>query len=183
MDAGLAALLGALAGAVSATAAGVSTGWATREQAKISARAEHYRQRIEPREAAYRAFITANNALVEHMGRKYGFPSDSAYLSSAPSREFAGEGRELAKTIRNCWQDIALLGPPAVAEAATSAEAEAFQLASQCLMHALSETFEVSAEKMTHTANRAHTRYNNLKQSIITFTSAAQQALDSDGIS
>lgn len=117
------------------------------------------------------------------MGRKYGYPSESIYLSSAPSREFANEGQQLARTIRDCWQDIALLGPPAVAEAATHTDREAFQLASQCLMHALSETFEVPAENVKRTATHAHTRYNNVKQSIITFTSAAQQALHSDGTS
>ncbi|MGW7548452.1 hypothetical protein ACWGKQ_46160 [Streptomyces sp. NPDC054770] len=65
MDAGLAAVLGALAGAVATTGAAFAAGWSAREQAKFAARAEHKRQRREPREKAYKAFLSEAIALRE----------------------------------------------------------------------------------------------------------------------
>lgn len=57
MDAGLAAVLGALAGSSATIGAALATGWAQRESARIVARAEHRRERRQPREAAYEEFI------------------------------------------------------------------------------------------------------------------------------
>ncbi|MFI8834029.1 hypothetical protein ACIGPN_23780 [Streptomyces afghaniensis] len=65
MDAGLAAVLGALAGSVATIGAALATGWAQREEARIAARAEHRRERREPRLEAYRAFISATSDLRE----------------------------------------------------------------------------------------------------------------------
>ncbi|MEV7579819.1 hypothetical protein [Streptomyces erythrochromogenes] len=62
MDAGLAAVLGALAGSVATIGASVATGWSAREQAKTAARAEHVRQRRDARQAVYEELITAAHA-------------------------------------------------------------------------------------------------------------------------
>jgi hypothetical protein len=59
MDAGLAAVLGALAGSVATIGAALATGWSAREQAKMGARAEHLRQRRDARQAVYEEFIDA----------------------------------------------------------------------------------------------------------------------------
>lgn len=55
MDAGLAAVLGAVAGAV----ATFVTGRTSRDQAQFAAKVEHVRQRREGRELAYRGFVSA----------------------------------------------------------------------------------------------------------------------------
>ncbi|MGW1267555.1 hypothetical protein [Streptomyces sp. NPDC002491] len=183
MDAGLAAVLGALAGAIGTSLAGFATSWASREQAKITARAEHHRHRREPREAAYRAFITASNDLANHMGPTYGLPESATFPVPPPSREFTNEGRRLAALVKACWQDIALLGPPSVAEAATKTEAQAFQLASQCFLHSSSNAFNLSSEETARTGARARDRYSELRRQIIEFTNAARHALDDDGTS
>jgi hypothetical protein len=73
MDAGLAAVLGALAGAVATTGAAFATGWATREQAKIAARGEHRRQRRDARHGVYKEFISTASEL-----RKVVFASNTA---------------------------------------------------------------------------------------------------------
>ncbi|MEU6391058.1 hypothetical protein [Streptomyces sp. NPDC046939] len=59
MDAGLAAVLGALAGSVATIGAALATGWSAREQARMAARAEHVRQRRDSRQAVYEEFIDA----------------------------------------------------------------------------------------------------------------------------
>lgn len=51
-------MLGALAGSVATIGAALATGWAQREGARITARSEHRRQRLEPRTAIYKEFIS-----------------------------------------------------------------------------------------------------------------------------
>jgi hypothetical protein len=62
MDAGLAAVLGALAGSVATIGAALATGWTAREQAKLAARSEHLRQRRDARQVIYEEFIDAAQA-------------------------------------------------------------------------------------------------------------------------
>ncbi|MFE9063236.1 hypothetical protein [Streptomyces violaceusniger] len=65
MDAGLAAVLGALAGSVATIGAAMATGWSAREQSKMAARSEHLRQRRDARQAVYEEFIDATQAHAE----------------------------------------------------------------------------------------------------------------------
>lgn len=179
MDAGLAAVLGALVGGAGTVTAGVVTGWAAREQAKITARAEHHRHRIDSREAAYRAFIGSCNTLIDHVGSKYW----EGARPPAPTREFAEETRRLAQAVRDGWQEIALLGPVAAAAAASACEHEAFQMAAQCFFHSASGTFALSPAEVEEIVTRVSTRHGNLKESLAAFTHVARETLDSDGAS
>lgn len=64
MDAGLAALLGAVVGAIGTGGAGVTAALLARSQARMQVLAEHARLIREPRKNAYIAYITA--CLAEH---------------------------------------------------------------------------------------------------------------------
>ncbi|MGX1090978.1 hypothetical protein RKD47_001659 [Streptomyces albogriseolus] len=59
MDAGVAALLGAVAGALGAIGAGWISAWGTREQAKTQARADITRWHLQERQRVYTDFLRA----------------------------------------------------------------------------------------------------------------------------
>jgi hypothetical protein len=184
MDAGLAAVLGALTGAVGTALAGAAAGWAAREQARISARAEHHRQRREPREKAYRAFVAATDALVEHTDPRYGLPEELINQGRAVTRDLVEDTERLAHMVRTCWREIALLGPPEVAEASADAADAAASLKTACLVDgALSRSSPTAEQVATENLALARRCHSKLKRHILTFTEVAQRALDDDGIS
>lgn len=125
MDAGLAAVLGAGAGALATTGAALATGWASREQAKITARAEHRRQRREPRREIYKQFIDAASTAEWYMTMlplliataNVGEP-----LEEPSAADHAQHCRTLADDVRKAWLDVVLAGPAEVAQAASEIE-------------------------------------------------------------
>ncbi|MGW8884743.1 hypothetical protein [Streptomyces sp. NPDC055749] len=115
MDAGLAAVLGALAGATGAVGAGLVTGVSQWKTAKFGARAEHTRQRREFRQASYRKFIEAHWSFAEIV--------DSFYFEQYPTPEIftiqtAERLEESWKGLQAAFLDVALAGPKEVAHAA-----------------------------------------------------------------
>ncbi|MGI5511134.1 hypothetical protein [Streptomyces sp. CA-106131] len=120
MDAGTAAVLGALAGSVATIGAALATGWAQREGARITARSEHRRQRREPRHGAYKAFIAEASGFRDYVGvftvSYTVFPYDRVDVM------FSGRCEELADAVREKWVDVALAGPKKLADIATSLE-------------------------------------------------------------
>jgi len=88
-------------------------------QAEIAARAEHRRQRREPREGVYKGFISAASALVDHL-------QPVAMFDMSPSDDFspafAERATELADEVRKEWLEVVLAGPKSLAEIATKME-------------------------------------------------------------
>ncbi|MFD8303236.1 hypothetical protein ACFV29_12930 [Streptomyces sp. NPDC059690] len=88
-------------------------------QAEIAARAEHRRQRREPREGVYKGFISAASALVDHL-----YPV--AMFDMSPhddfSPAFAERATELAAEVRKKWLEVVLAGPKSLAEVATKVD-------------------------------------------------------------
>ncbi|WP_128380239.1 hypothetical protein [Streptomyces cavernae] len=117
MDAGLAAVLGAVAGALATTGAALATGWAMREQAKITARAEHRRQRREPRSDIYKRFIDAARDMEHHTrpGSLIDQPEDDPEVMD----HYAVRLGETAYQVREAWIEVALAGPSAVEKIAS----------------------------------------------------------------
>lgn len=117
MDAGTAAVLGALAGSVATIGAALATGWAQREGARIVARSEHRRQRREPRNGAYKSFITAASQMSDQVGiftvSYEAFPYDRIDVL------FAARCEEAADRVKSTWVDVALAGPKEVTEIAS----------------------------------------------------------------
>ncbi|MGW2749124.1 hypothetical protein [Streptomyces sp. NPDC001450] len=180
MDAGLAAVLGALAGSVATIGAAFATGWATREQAKIAARSEHRRQRIEPRHDVYREFLTAVAALEEHTselrtdsdlvppGVRLGPDVDSAFLERT---------NQLAAEVKAIWLRVALIGPERVAEEAATSEAACSSLASGIELMSYRNLFPPSEARA-----QARRSYEGLGESLRHFMRVARSALEDDGI-
>lgn len=179
MDAGLAAVLGALAGAIGTTLAGLAAGRASREQAEITARSEHRRQRQGPRESVYLELLSAVSSLREHVyPHVFGYEEmDRPPLTAEVCREANGR----AQAVRSAWLSVTLAGPQAVLETATEIEHSARQLAHHLqVMFFLSKmdgfVNQVDAHQLT-----AHEELVTLGQLHDSFTEVAQQALDDDG--
>ncbi|MFH9496237.1 hypothetical protein ACH4L9_12390 [Streptomyces globisporus] len=184
MDAGLAAVLGALAGAVGTTAAGMATGWASREQAKIAAKAEHRRQRREPRQVAYGDLLRSCAALRDHMTPMYGFPPDEVQVPRPDlDQEFVDRAHTLTLAIRECWLSVALAGPKLLAESAEATEYAASKLSGLCHVHHVvaSSTVSTDPNLVLNSYRLAHGAFRELDERLSEFRSLAQAALDDDG--
>ncbi|WP_143203474.1 hypothetical protein [Streptomyces sp. CB02115] len=110
MDAGIAVVLGAVSAAIGTGSGALFTAWAQRNSAATNARAEHLRQRREPRETSYRELGTAVNALLTLFAN----PTESLTFT----REYEVRVKEAVESIAGRSVDVSLKGPPPVAEAA-----------------------------------------------------------------
>ncbi len=124
MDAGLAAVLGALAGSVATIGAALATGWAQRESALITVRSEHRRDRREPRQNAYKEFIS-----IAHRMRNL----TAAWAVDVNLTPEIDDTREEAwsqteRTLKQVATDAVLAGPTPVAKAAIELTQSATQL-------------------------------------------------------
>ncbi|MEU0339412.1 hypothetical protein ABZ092_10585 [Streptomyces bobili] len=190
MDAGLAAVLGALAGAVGTTMAGMATGWASREQAKITARSEHLRQRREPRQVAYGDLLRAAAALRDHMMPMYGLPPEEVQVARPElNGEFCNQGQTLALAIRESWLNVVLAGPVSLAEGAEAVEHAASRLSLYCQLHEALVTIatagvggDVVTDRNTLTGYReARSAFLELSERLAEFMRLCQPVLDDDG--
>ncbi|GAA3856473.1 hypothetical protein GCM10023084_07900 [Streptomyces lacrimifluminis] len=111
MDAGLAAVCGALAGAAATTGAAFATGWAQREAARITARVEHRKDRRQPRYEAYRQFIDAVTTLI-----------DLPKTATSPVNE---QVAEIKARIKEAWLTVSVLGPESAQKAASKVRRKA----------------------------------------------------------
>lgn len=89
-------LLGALAGAV-------ITGWWQREGIRITVRAEHKKERHQPRTDAYKAFIRSAIALRDRVLDNYGYEDSTE-----------DEEKRLRSEMNALWTDLVFLGPNSV---------------------------------------------------------------------
>jgi hypothetical protein len=177
MDAGLAAALGALAGAAATTGAAFVTGWSTREQARIAARAEHRRQRRDARQSVYEEFINKVDALVG----KTSIPFDlvTQYPSLRPKLQ---ELAPLSEAIGEIATRVTLAGPEHV-----SRRVAVIRFYSLRLMTILA-LIEVQiradeAEVASADWTKAKEDQEKLTQEFVSFSMDAQAVLDDDGTS
>ncbi|MGW3588194.1 hypothetical protein [Streptomyces fungicidicus] len=177
MDAGLAAVLGALAGAVATTGAAFATGWSTREQAKITARAEHRRQRRDARQAVYEEFMEATDAMIYAIPIAVG--PDPKPLSEVTAMRDIASARHIA--IRSLRTKIQLAGPTSVANAAS-------KVTTTALFFTLSLRESAKSLEPSSTEGDPQECWKLVKQNqkkLMTewanFTEIARNALDDDG--
>ncbi|MGW2052381.1 hypothetical protein ACWCOZ_00425 [Streptomyces sp. NPDC001840] len=183
MDAGLAAVCGALAGALATIGAALTAGRAQREAARIAARAEHQRQRRQPREGVYREFIAAAEALRNAIGQRELGP----YKVSTFTSTYVYECRTRAASVASLWLDIALAGPKDVSAMAADVARTANVISSLCA--------ELEAIRAANEANPAddlppevdallagfELTVLPMEQSLSKFIGTAQDALDDNG--
>jgi hypothetical protein len=182
MDAGLAAALGALAGSVATIGAALATGWAQREGARITARSEHRLQRREPRNASYKAFITA----VSHMRdlTTIFVVSYDQFPFERVGEEFAQRCSQVADQVREAWVDVALSGPKNVTEVASSLErlSNALAFRTEGLVRLLSTQERVlSSSAYEGVKDVIAEEAQKFDDAVENFILLAQTALDDDG--
>lgn len=190
MDAGLAAVLGAVAGALGTALAGVSTGWASQQQAKIAARSAHQLERRQSRENAYRAFMRTADALHEHV-----IPMASSWevtggfvLRLTPTQDFCDQAAAHDQALREAWLEVSLLGPSSVLDPAASVLELAKDVSNGCsLVFALSQ-IDLSEEpemrdEITSARQQTRDAISQFEKEIQKFGKFAQRALDDDGAS
>jgi fructoselysine-6-P-deglycase FrlB-like protein len=179
MDAGLAAVLGALAGALATTGAAFVTGWSAREQATLAARAEHKRQRRAPREEAYKAFLSEAMALMEllRVVRSYEALPDAVRgrLMTPGTRT---QAEEIEARIKERWLEVTLAGPESVQEPAAAIEDASSQLVGMAAV--IIQLHWEEEEERAHYAH-ASTYFDRLDRAVKDFTQRAQAVLDDDG--
>ncbi|MFJ2770556.1 hypothetical protein [Streptomyces sp. NPDC087300] len=176
----MAAVLGALAGGIGTILAGIATGWATREQARITARAEHRRLRHSPREEAYKAFISAAGALRDHALPMF-FGLEEMYGRPTLDEEFLREAQSHMRGVLAAWLTVNLAGPRSVQEAASDVYDCSMKLTSQgaaIWVHCKDDALRNQVDRLEFEAHHMVVQLNDL---INTFTEHAQQVLDDDG--
>lgn len=171
-------MAGAFVGAIATIGASVATGWTGREQARITARSEHVRQRREPREAAYRELIGTVSAARNQLSKDYFANAPEEALVSVGLAYFQ-DCQSRCRGVREAWRDVALLGPAQVTTAAgqVGAANEDLLRSFEGLVHVFAEGVFPS-EAMWDVHERAVQRLGDTHD---VFVVAAQEALDDDG--
>ncbi|MFJ7112660.1 hypothetical protein ACIQW4_05640 [Streptomyces albogriseolus] len=187
MDAGLAAVLGALAGAVATTAAALATGWSAREQAKITARGEHRRQRRDARQAVYEEFITTAAAQERHAALFFlaPVPTDQETFDLALRGSGNTDAEALWQESHRLWTEllklstrVKLAGPRMMSEAATAV--------CECSHHVVDSLMTVDngligGEPISARFEEGRERWMKLDDAVDEFIEKARLALDDDG--
>ncbi|MFF5538797.1 hypothetical protein ACFY71_41240 [Streptomyces cinerochromogenes] len=179
MDAGIAAVCGALAGAVATTGAAIATGWAQREAARIAARVEHRKDRRQPRYDAYRKFIDAVSSLVE-----------TPRIATGPVDRRVAEVR---KEIKESWLTISVLGPGDAQRSASRVRKKATLYETTVLACQSEDRIHYDNFWMNHQRPESQTMQRDtmmaallfegdeLEETLQEFISTAQAVLDDDG--
>lgn len=159
-------MLGALAGALATTGAALVAGWASREQARISARVEYRKLLAEPRREAYRRFVEAATAYLEHLEKL----TATRRVDSA----FVQEAMGLTRPVREAWASVALAGPDSASDCAGDFRKE-------CARHAQSLSPYLGAGQPAERWREASAAYPELWSQLDAFIAQVQAALDDHG--
>ncbi|WP_143050217.1 hypothetical protein [Streptomyces sp. 2231.1] len=181
MDAGTAAVLGALAGSVATIGAAMAAGWAQREGARIVARSQHRREMREARHGAYEKFISSMLSL--HAQTSI-FQGDAEMVPEEMSNESYSQLHQLATSVERNSVAVALAGPKEVTEAALKIARMSVELVGQIGFVQLGT--DMSDERQV---NRWRWRLSKViadhavlfENSLDDFVYLAQAALDDDG--
>ncbi|MEW9519338.1 hypothetical protein [Streptomyces tubercidicus] len=174
MDAGTAAVLGALAGSVATIGAAMATGWAQREGARITARSEHRRERREPRYNAYKEFI-AEATRMRNASAVWGI--DLSHTSEVDD-EIIDYWRLVENALKNKARDVVLAGPTKVTKAVIELE----RLATELVVEFMTYRDVVGQEPLQSEMRRQLLlKAREFESALVSFKLSAQVALDDDG--
>ncbi|WP_217549584.1 hypothetical protein [Streptomyces sp. GbtcB6] len=179
MDAGTAAVLGALAGSLATIGAALATGWAQREGARIAARAEHRRERREPRLAAYKEFISVASEFREQST----FLAVSDFILEELDEARADSLFQASRAIKNSALEASLAGPQRVSKEVIKIQRLSGELSSNAslLKHTMDNPETVNQRLQRRFLKQTVTTARELNRAIDNFVLRAQAALDDDG--
>ncbi|THA90183.1 hypothetical protein E6R61_21010 [Streptomyces sp. LRa12] len=176
MDAGLAAVLGAIAASMGSVAAA----FAQHETARISARADHRRERRQPRHDTYRVFIQKVILVKERVA--YDGYEDTTF----------SEEEALIKAVHESWIDVSLLGPQPVISAAARLRDDALEVVQLMAvtrrlqervtyMDEEDDALEEELETYSSSVDYLYEAAQALTKSADRFSTVASASLDDDG--
>ncbi|WP_156107371.1 hypothetical protein [Streptomyces violaceusniger] len=176
MDAGLAAVLGAIAASVGSVAAA----FAQHETARISARADHRRERRQPRHDTYRVFIQQVILVKERVA--YDGYEDTTF----------NEEEALIKSVHESWIDVSLLGPQPVISSASRLRDDALEVVQlMAITRRLQEritymdeeddAIEEALDDYGSSVDYLYEAAQTLTRSVDQFSTVASASLDDDG--
>jgi hypothetical protein len=184
MDAGLAAVLGALAGSMATIGAAFATGWAQREGTRITARAAHVKDRRQPRHDAYRALIQAAIDLQRRVTLQEG------YDDMTPE-----EVKNFDREITARWLDISLLGPRTAIVYAGRVQDASLAVIKKAMLsrnlrarifneeHANEEAENAVRDSYEDSVHVLFSAVDDLTNAVNDFAFSASETLDDDGTS
>lgn len=188
MDAGLAAVLGAVVGAVGTGGAGVVAALLARSQARFQLQAEHARIIREPRKAAYTSYA---EALLRDHGRltdaKSGLTVAARHEPSEPRSEILRVARQKWESVRaddtdleHRYAQVAVEGPRTVTNAAVQVNFILGQFSAQVMecLHDLEQRGSCSPDAIALLEEKRDASYNAYLQ----YLDAASKAIGVDGI-
>ncbi|MER5687423.1 hypothetical protein [Streptomyces sp. NPDC002205] len=182
MDAGIAAVLGALTGSISGVIGSITAGRAQREGVRMTVRSDHAKERHQPRRDAYKAFL---QVLLDLDARL----NTPAYEDSTPAEE-----KQLRSDLDSRWIDVALAGPEAitiVGSVVRDAVDDMIAHMGEC-RHLLNtfledtpeedeEEFEAARQAYEDAINKTDEFRNVLADGINAFGAVSSRILDRDG--
>ncbi|MFF7051077.1 hypothetical protein ACFY94_22225 [Streptomyces griseorubiginosus] len=177
MDAGLAAVLGALAGAAGTTGAAFAASWATREQARIAARSEHRRQRREPRLEIYKNFIQSANSVADHL-RTLSSRSGERRIGTI-STEYLDELERLVGDLSEQRDSAMLAGPDLISELGENVALRAIHV--HLILQGWWLASQRSGSNGEESLNEAVAEIQEYIDRIRSFAREARDTLDDDG--
>ncbi|MEU1018070.1 hypothetical protein [Streptomyces sp. NPDC005898] len=178
MDAGLAAVCGALAGSLGTIGASFAAGWWQRESAQMAVRADHKKEQRQPRYDAYKAFSSACAELAE-ISRSHGTEDEAFQIA-----------RTLENEVKAQWVEISLLGPAYVLEPANALRASSLSITSTMYRASRAGSTEdgdspESRQRITDEVYESFAQLDSAADAVYRdleiFASAAQQSIEDDG--
>jgi hypothetical protein len=188
MDAGTAAVLGALAGSVATIGAALATGWSTRVQAKMAARAEHLRQRRDARQAVYEEFIAAAEAhsdlaKILLAPAPEDFPDFERLRILPPGMDITAvirESKVLHGKLKKITRRVRLAGPKEVSEAAATVDEKSRGVTASFGV-LIVDAGQAGTWTLSEKWNEGCKRFVEFSGAMSDFTERARIALDDDG--
>jgi hypothetical protein len=181
MDAGLAAVLGALAGSVATIGAALATGWAQREGARIAARAEHRRERRQPRHDIYRDLLEVATTFHGSI-RHYEFFEAEVPADLSLREEDMPDLWQKHVAVKKAAIEVALAGPKEVSDVAmrlANWSEQSFMYVSA--LTGLHPSQAADQRTWNFTTQRATDTSKRYGRALEEFVPRAQAALDDDG--
>ncbi|MFG2928720.1 hypothetical protein [Streptomyces achromogenes] len=182
MDAGLAAVCGALAGAVGAVGAAWAASRAQWKSARLTVRSEHLRQRHDKRAAHYKTLLSAISDLQGALNGGSYFPGSELHRFT---EEYCDAAEACVKKLRDAVEDVALFGPREPRDLAVrilrTAEITMWAVFDLGAINSASEVTYPEPEVVERSVATVRRGKDRLSELLDAFSESARVALDDDG--
>ncbi|WP_164274356.1 hypothetical protein [Streptomyces rubrogriseus] len=182
MDAGLAAVCGALAGALGAVGAAWATSRAQWKSARLTVRAEHLRQRHDNRAAHYKTLLSAVSDLQGALNGGSYFPGNELHRFT---EEYCDAVETCVKKLRDAVENVALFGPREPRDLAIrifrTAEITMWAVFELGSINSASGVTYPEPEDVRRSLTTVRSGKDNLSELLDAFSESARVALDDDG--